>query len=156
MAPPHWPSTPSRARSNPRLFRGTGLQTCAIGNTGLETCATRQNALNLLMTARPPAIELPPPEPAPRHRAGPASWLGLPFRWLYQMAHNGHGIVRVLDITRLRPLPHGLISPDHPWVTGVNPATGRYVWHDNVVFRSSRGPDEDALPMDDFVVTKTG
>jgi hypothetical protein len=72
------------------------------------------------------------------------------------MAHNGHGIVRVLDITWLRPMPHGLIGPTHPWVTGINPTTGRYVWHDNVVFRSPRGPAEDSLPMDDFVVTKTG
>ncbi len=72
------------------------------------------------------------------------------------MAHNGHGIVRVLDITRVRPLPHGLLPPDHPWVTGVNPATGRPVWHDNVIFRSPRGPDADGLPADDLVVTKSG
>jgi hypothetical protein len=62
----------------------------------------------------------------------------------------------VLDITRFRPLPHGLIPAGHPWATGVNPATGRFVWHDNVVFRSPRGPDDDHLPIDDFVVTKTG
>ena len=109
------------------------------------------------MTARPPLIPLPPDPPArPRHRDGVGYWLGLPARWLYQMGHNGLGIVRVLDITQLRPLPHGLIPPDHPWVTGINPATGRYVWHDNVIFRSPRGPNEDSLPMDDFVVTKTG
>jgi hypothetical protein len=72
------------------------------------------------------------------------------------MGHNGLGIVRVLDITRFRPVPHGLIGADHPWATGINPATGGYVWHENVVFRSPRGPDEDNLPMDDFVVTKTG
>ncbi len=108
------------------------------------------------MTARP--IHPRPPEPPtrPRHRDGVGYWLGLPFRWLYQMGHNGRGIVRVLDITRFRPLPHGLLSPDHPWVTGINPATGRYVWHENVIFRSARGMDEDSLPMDDFVVTKTG
>jgi hypothetical protein len=41
------------------------------------------------------------------------------------MAHNGHGIVRVLDITWWRPMPHGLIPPGHSWVTGLNPQTGR-------------------------------
>ena len=34
-------------------------------------------------SARPPA-------------ADPWYWLGLPFRWAYQMAHNGHGIARIL------------------------------------------------------------
>src|SRR5579885_532254 len=96
------------------------------------------------------------PAPTPLPRDGVGYWLGLPLRWAYQMAHNGHGIVRVLDITRVRPLPHGLLPPDHPWVTGVNPATGRPVWHDNVIFRSPRGPDADGLPADDLVVTKSG
>jgi hypothetical protein len=84
-----------------------------------------------------------------------AYWFGLPFRWAYQVAHNGHGVLRVLDITRWRPLPAGLIGPDHPWVTGTNPATGRPVWHDNVVYRSPRGPGADGLSPDDEVVAKT-
>jgi hypothetical protein len=110
------------------------------------------------MTAKPPQLDRGPPDPPapPAHRDGAGYWVGVPFRWLYQMGHNGLGIVRVLDITKFRPMPHGLVGADHPWVTGINPATGRYVWHENVVFRSPRGPDEDALPMDDFVVTKTG
>lgn len=87
---------------------------------------------------------------------GPGYWLGIPFRWAYQMAHNGHGIARVLDITRLRPMPHGLVGPDHPWATGINPATGRPVWHDNVIFRSPRGADAEGLPADQTVVAKTG
>lgn len=107
------------------------------------------------MTALPQPRAEPPAPPRP-HRDGLGYWLGLPGRWLYQMAHNGHGIVRVLDITRLRPLPHGLVPPDHPWATGRDPATGEYVWHANVLYRSPRGPAEDGLPMDDFVVTKTG
>jgi hypothetical protein len=109
------------------------------------------------MTALPPLIDRPPGPPAPRPpRDGPGYWLGLPLRWLYQAAHNGLGIVRVLDITRVRPLPHGLVPPDHPWATGLDPKTGRYIWHENVIFRSPRGPEHDSLPMDDFVVTKTG
>jgi hypothetical protein len=109
------------------------------------------------MTANPPQLARGSPEPAaPPQGDGIGYWLGLPFRWLYQMAHNGLGIVRVLDITKFRPMPHGLLAQDHPWVTGINPATGRYIWHDNVIFRSPRGADEDNLPMDDFVVTKTG
>jgi hypothetical protein len=81
-------------------------------------------------------------------------WLGLPFRWGYQMAHNGLGIVRVLDMTRLRPMPAGLIAPDHPWATGIDPASGEPIWHRNVLYRSAR-PADFALPADDDVVTKT-
>src|SRR5262249_10315354 len=43
----------------------------------------------------------------------------------------------------------------HPWATGVNPATGRPVWHQNVLYRSARGPAHERLPPDDEVVTKT-
>ena len=84
-----------------------------------------------------------------------AYWLGLPLRWAYQMAHNGLGIVRVLDITWLRPMPAGLIGPAHPWATGIDPATGRPIWHQNVLYRSSRGESDPALPPDEEVVTKT-
>src|SRR5262249_3174760 len=109
------------------------------------------------MSARPPAIVPPPGPPAPpRQRDGVGYWLGLPLRRPYQMAHNGHGVLPGPDTTWLRPMPHGLSGPDHPWVTGINPPTGRYVWHETVVYRSPRGPAEDSLPIDDFVVTKTG
>jgi catechol 2,3-dioxygenase-like lactoylglutathione lyase family enzyme len=84
-----------------------------------------------------------------------AYWLGLPFRWAWQMAHNGLGILRVLDLTHLRPLPPGLIRLDHPWATGINPDTGRLVWHQNVVYRSARGPADVVLPPDEEVLTKT-
>ena len=107
------------------------------------------------MTARPPLSFIPEPS-RPTHRDGLGYWLGLPLRLGYQVLHNGHGIVRVLDIAKFRRLPHGLIAADHPWATGINPATGKYVWHDNVLFASPRGRDDDGLPMDDFVVTKTG
>jgi hypothetical protein len=71
------------------------------------------------------------------------------------MAHNGLGILRVLDITWLRPMPAGLIGPHHPWATGVNPDTGRPVWHQNVLYRSARGPSGASLPPDEEVVAKT-
>src|SRR5262245_6193115 len=93
------------------------------------------------------------------HRAGAlgdalAYWLGLPARWAYQAGHNGLGIARVLDITRFRPLPAGLIDPDHPWATGNDPATGRPIWHRNVLYRSARDPSAGLTP-DEEVVTRT-
>lgn len=105
-----------------------------------------------------PPVLLPAP---PRPRARPALreeawyWLGWPLRWLGQMLHNGHGICRVLDITRFRPLPAGLVTPDHPWSTGTDPGTGEPVWHRNVIFRSARPAEAAAWPDDEVVVAKT-
>jgi len=68
---------------------------------------------------------------------------GLPFRWLYQMAHNGLGILRVLDIIKFRPLHAGLVDESHPWVTGIDPASRELIWPKNILFRSI-SPDLDS------------
>lgn len=90
----------------------------------------------------------------PRRASGEfAYWAGLPLRWGYQALHNSHGILRVCDIVCLRPLPAGLVGPDHPWVTGRNPATGRPIWPENVVYRT---PPSAGLASDAVVLTATG
>lgn len=83
-------------------------------------------------------------------------WLGWPFRWLHQMAHNGHGIYRVLDLTRFRPLGPGLVPLDHPWVTGINPETGKYIWQQNVIYRTTRPANRPDLADDDTVLYSNG
>ena len=83
-------------------------------------------------------------------------WLGLPLRWAHQVLHNGMGVVRVLDITRFRPMAHGLILPSHPWATGLDPATGKHIWHENVLFRTPRGPEAESLHADSVVIEATG
>jgi hypothetical protein len=93
--------------------------------------------------------------PAPSASDSLGYWLGLPLRWAYQMGHNGFGILRVLDITWLRPMPAGLIDPTHPWATGLNPGTGRPIWHQNVLYRSARPASDTPLPADEEVVSKT-
>lgn len=86
-----------------------------------------------------------------------AYYLSIPAVWGYQFFHNAHGVLRVMDITRFRPMPAGLLPPDHPWVTGLNPATGRPVWHDNVVFRTPRdGLTPPDAPADDLIVQRVG
>jgi hypothetical protein len=93
-------------------------------------------------------------------RNAPASallyYLAIPGVWVRQFFHNAHGILRVLDITRFRPLPPGLIDPAHPWATGLNPATGEPVWHENVLYRSARPTADDDLPPDEYVVERVG
>ena len=106
--------------------------------------------------ALPPEAERPGAGPHPFSSGDVLKyWLGMPLRWAWQVAHNGLGIVRVLDITRVRPMPAGLISQDHPWATGINPETGKPVWHQNVLYRSARGDSDADLPPDEEVVTKT-
>ena len=83
-------------------------------------------------------------------------WCGWPLRWLYQMGHNGHGIVRVLDITKFRPFSAGMVGLDHPWVTGINPATNKPIWNENVIYRSARTDAAEGLEDDETVVYATG
>jgi hypothetical protein len=82
-------------------------------------------------------------------------WAMVLPNWAYQVFHNGHGILNVLDIIHWRPMAAGLVSMEHPWVTGTDPDTGRKIWHDNVLFRTTRAPDI-ACPDDDAIITATG
>ncbi len=84
----------------------------------------------------PTEVRIAPPPGFNRVFDEAVYWLGLPFRWLYQMGHNGLGIVRVLDIIKFRPLPAGLVDENHPWVTGLDPASDELIWPKNVLFRS--------------------
>lgn len=83
-------------------------------------------------------------------------WIGLPVRWARQMVGNGCDILRVWDIIGLRPLPAGLVDSEHPWVTGINPKTGRPIWSENVIFRSPRKPNAADLAEDDVVLLANG
>ena len=91
-----------------------------------------------------------------RRSDGITYWIGLPYRWIRHVFRNGYDILRVLDITQLRPMKSGLVDLNHPWVTGENPETGRPIWHDNVILKSPRGPSAEGLPDDDVVLTATG
>ena len=82
-------------------------------------------------------------------------WFGLPLRWALQMAHNGKGILRVLDIIHLRPMGGGLLPASHPWMTGICPTLGREIWPNNVIFRTPR-PADAHLPEDRQIVHRTG
>lgn len=83
-------------------------------------------------------------------------YLSIPTVWGWQFFHNTQGILCVLDITRFRPMPAGLIALNHPWATGLNPATGKLIWHENLLYRSPRPSGESELPADDVVVQRVG
>src|SRR5204862_7994856 len=62
----------------------------------------------------------------------------VPKNWLQLTLHNSWGILNVLDIIWLRPMRGGLIDESHPFCTGTDPATGKSIWHGNVIFRTPR------------------
>lgn len=73
--------------------------------------------------------------------------------WGQQVVHNTWGIVNVLDITRWRPLPVGLVPADHPLVTGRCPDTGQPIWPRNIVYATPARPGDDD---DGAIVTRVG
>ena len=77
----------------------------------------------------------------------------IPGIWGAQALHNLWGIVNVLDITRWRPLPAGLLAAEHPLVTGVCPVTQTPIWPQNIVFST---PARDGDPSDAEIVTRVG
>jgi hypothetical protein len=87
-------------------------------------------------------------------------YASVPRNWLQLTAHNSWGILNVLDIIWLRPMPGGLLDEQHPFCTGLNPATGRPIWTENVLFRTQRrdsaGDGARAMESDDEIVLKTG
>jgi len=86
-------------------------------------------------------------------------YLRVPRIWLQLTAHNTWGILNVLDIIWLRPMPGGMIDEEHPFCTGIDPATGKTIWNSNVLFRSPRldpWPGETPPDPDDEIIEKVG
>jgi hypothetical protein len=86
-------------------------------------------------------------------------YASVPKNWLLLTVHNTWGILNVLDIIWLRPMPGGLIDETHPFCTGINPLTGRTIWNSNIVFRTEPRADWPAghePDTDEVIVEKTG
>jgi hypothetical protein len=62
----------------------------------------------------------------------------VPKNWLQLTVHNSWGILNVLDIIWLRPMPGGLLDEDHPFCTGLDPATREPIWNSNLIFATPR------------------
>jgi hypothetical protein len=69
--------------------------------------------------------------------------------------HNTIGAFHVLRLWHVQKLASGLIAKDHPWATGLNPATGAPVWPLNIVFRTPPTPGAGYEP-DEQVMQKVG
>src|SRR5215204_707180 len=84
----------------------------------------------------------------------------VPRNWLQLTVHNTWGILNVLDIIWLRPMAGGLITEDHPFCTGIDPATGDPIWTANVIFASPRRepwPNSAFVPdPDPEIITRVG
>ena len=104
----------------------------------------------------PPLAGVAPAGDEPIHDSVLAHWLRALPNWGRNIFRNGRDILRVIDILKLRPLPAGLVSLDHPWVTGISPETGRLIWPDNVIYRSPQDPGRDELADDETVLLANG
>lgn len=75
-------------------------------------------------------------------------YFGIPKKATQQIAGLGLGLFQVEDLMRIRPMPSGMLPADHPWVTGINPRTGSYIWPENVLFATEKvNPDFDDRAM---------
>ncbi|QIL78294.1 MULTISPECIES: hypothetical protein [Hymenobacter] len=76
------------------------------------------------------------------------------------LIHNTGGAFHVLRLLSIHQLPAGLLTADHPWVTGLIPQEEELIWPRNIVFRTPVGtlwatPDYVPEP-DEAIVGKVG
>jgi len=86
-------------------------------------------------------------------------YASVPKNWMQHTLHNTWGILNVLDIIWLRPLPGGLVDENHPFCTGIDAATGQWIWNANVLFRSPRRESWPAglrPEADDEIINRVG
>jgi hypothetical protein len=79
--------------------------------------------------------------------------------WTQLTFHNSWGILNVLDIIWLRPMPGGLIDEEHPFCTGIDQGTGKPIWWENLLFRTPpREPWMGAVApdSDEAIIEKVG
>jgi hypothetical protein len=87
-------------------------------------------------------------------------YVRVPITWTALTVHNSWGILNVLDLIWLRPMRGGLIDEQHPFCTGIDSATGQFVWLRNVIFKTPRRehwPNNTFAPeSDDEIIRKVG
>lgn len=76
--------------------------------------------------------------------------------WTRLTVHNTWGIINVFNIVWIRPMQGGLLSANHPMVTGINPETNGPIWKDNIIFQSKRNQESESLPSDEEIVCEVG
>jgi hypothetical protein len=76
------------------------------------------------------------------------------------LIHNTGGALHVMRLLSVNKMPAGLVTAEHPWVTGLMTAEQEPVWPHNIVFRTPIGAEwakPDYVPeSDDAIVGKVG
>lgn len=78
------------------------------------------------------------------------------YVWTHLTFHNTWGIINVFIIVWVRPMKGGLLTKDHPMVTGINPQNNEPIWKQNIIFQSIRSDDFKNGPSDDEIVCDVG
>ncbi|QDK40896.1 hypothetical protein DOM21_05370 [Bacteriovorax stolpii] len=76
--------------------------------------------------------------------------------WTRLTVHNTWGILNVFNIVWVKPMKGGLLTEDHPMVTGLNPETNQPIWTQNIVFQSVRSQEYQDAPSDEEIVCDVG
>lgn len=76
------------------------------------------------------------------------------------LIHNTGGALNVMRLLTMHKMPAGLLTPEHPWVTGQMPDAQGAVWPRNVVFRTAVGSqwaEPGYVPeTDEVIASKVG
>lgn len=83
-------------------------------------------------------------------------WLKAIVIWTKLTFHNSWGIINVFNIVWLRPMKGGLLSEDHPMVTGIDPETKETIWKKNIIYQSPRSEDLNNAPSDEDIINIVG
>lgn len=81
-------------------------------------------------------------------------YASIPRTWAAAFELNMRLIGQIFWRIKFRPMPGGLVSIDHPWVTGLNSQTQKPIWLDNVIFRTA--PNQTYEESDEAMLLKTG
>lgn len=68
-------------------------------------------------------------------------------------------VFRTLFKTFAKPMGFGLINPEHPWVTGIDPYTQKEIWPQNILFSSPASHEwqnKKHPENDDVIVSRVG
>lgn len=79
------------------------------------------------------------------------------WHWGRQVAHFWSGFLGAFELLYLHPIPGGLYPENHPWVTGLDPSTGDFIWPKNVLFRTEpKTSGKEASESDEKILERLG
>lgn len=84
-------------------------------------------------------------------------YANIPINWILQIWHLRTQIAAAFEVVHYDPMPGGILTKDHPWVTGIDPESKQEIWPQNVLFGTQRSNKlKNDIPDDIEILKKTG